>query len=60
MIGDPGGKDSERSFLSMDDLDNNQKAISSQISSITSNLKEFTGEDFKFDFVNNKDFYKDM
>jgi hypothetical protein len=42
----------------MEDLDNNQKAISSQISSIANNLKEFTGNDFKFDFVNNKDFYE--
>jgi tyrosyl-tRNA synthetase len=32
MIGDPGGKDSERTFLSMEVLDENQKAISSQIS----------------------------
>ena len=60
MIGDPGWKDSERSFLSMDDLDNNQKAISTQINWIVKNLKEFTWNDFKVDFVNNKDFYKDM
>ncbi len=60
MIGDPGGKDSERSFLSMETLDNNQKAISSQISGIIDNLKDFTKNDLKVDFVNNKDFYSEM
>ncbi len=60
MIGDPGGKDSERTFLSMEVLDNNQKAISSQISSILEQLKTNLGEDFKYDFVNNKNFYKNM
>lgn len=60
MIWDPGWKDAERTFLWEKDLDNNQKAISSQISNILRNLKDFTGEKFIFDFVNNKDFYKDM
>lgn len=60
MIWDPGWKDAERNFLSEEDLENNQKAISNQITSIIKNLASFTGEDFKFDFVNNKDFYKDM
>ena len=60
MIGDPGWKESERSFLSMEVLDENQKAISSQITNILETLKQNLGEDFKYDFVNNKDFYKDM
>lgn len=60
MIGDPGWKDAERSFLSEQDLDNNQKAISTQITWILNNLKSFTWEDFHFDFVNNKDFYLEM
>lgn len=60
MIGDPGGKDSERNFLSEIDLENNQLKISKQITDIIKNLKEFTWEDFQFDFVNNKDFYKNM
>jgi hypothetical protein len=46
--------------LSEADLDNNQVAISKQISGVLENLKSFTGDDFKYDFVNNKDFYKDM
>ncbi len=60
MIWDPGGKDAERNFLSKEDLENNKKAISTQIKKITDNLKEFTWEKFKCDFVDNKDFYVDM
>lgn len=60
MIWDPGWKDSERSFLSTKDLDNNQVKILNQITNVLDNLKKFTGDDFKFDFVNNKDFYLDM
>ncbi len=60
MIWDPGWKESERNFLSEDDLDNNDKLISKQISNILNNLKSFTWKSFKFDFVNNKDFFKDM
>ena len=60
MIWDPGWKDSERNFLSPETLDNNQKKISIQISSILTNLKNFTWNEFKYDFVNNKDFYVDM
>lgn len=60
MIGDPGWKDAERTFLSEDDLIKNDKAISKQITWILDNLKSFTWEDFMFGFVNNKDFYTDM
>jgi tyrosyl-tRNA synthetase len=60
MIGDPGWKDTERNFLSTEDLKNNQTSIFNQISNITNNLKNFTQENFVFDFVNNKDFYEDM
>lgn len=60
MIWDPGWKDDERTFLSEMDLDKNQWAISKQISNIVDNLADFTWEHFKYDFVNNKDFYKDM
>lgn len=60
MIWDPGWKDAERSFLSEEDLDNNQKTISKQINWIIKNLENFTGENFKVNFVNNKDFYKQM
>lgn len=60
MIWDPGWKDAERNFLSEEDLEKNQNAISNQITSIIKNLASFTGEKFEFDFVNNKDFYKNM
>ncbi len=60
MIWDPGWKESERNFLSEEILDNNQKKISAQISTILENLKSFTWYDFKYGFVNNKDFYTNM
>lgn len=60
MIWDPGWKDAERSFLSEESLLNNQKMISSQITSILKNLESFTQTSFSYDFVNNKDFYEWM
>lgn len=60
MIWDPGWKDAERNFLSMQDLDNNQIAVSKQISLILKELQEFTKDKYDFDFVNNKDFYVNM
>lgn len=60
MIGDPGGKDSERSFLSEEALDQNQQAIHKQVTEVLAHLKELSGYDFDFEVVNNFDFYKDM
>lgn len=60
MIWDPGWKDAERTFLTEEILDNNQKAISKQITNILKNLKSFTWENFDYSFVNNKDFYTNM
>ncbi|NDK08387.1 tyrosine--tRNA ligase [Candidatus Gracilibacteria bacterium] len=60
MIGDPGGKDSERTFLDEEVLNKNQDKISKQMIGIFKNLEDFTKTKFKYDFVNNKDFYKDM
>jgi tyrosyl-tRNA synthetase len=60
MIWDPGWKDAERNFLTEENLNNNQKAISKQISSVLKNLNNFTWEKFDYSFVNNKDFYKNM
>lgn len=57
MIGDPGWKDAERTFLSMEALDDNQKAIESQMWWIFKNLENITGETFDYEVVNNKDFY---
>lgn len=60
MIWDPGGKDSERSFLDEQTLTNNTKAISKQLQHIVDHVAKISGKDMEFDFVNNYDFYKDM
>lgn len=60
MIWDPGWKNSERTFLSIETLDNNQKAISSQISTMLDKLWNFTKEKYSYKFVNNKTFYENM
>lgn len=60
MIGDPGWKNAEREFLGMDALDKNQEAISKQISDIAQNMQDFTGDDLKVEFINNKVFYENM
>lgn len=58
MIWDPSGKESERSFLTPEELEQNAKNLSNQMSNILNNLKKFTWQKFEFDFVNNKDFYE--
>lgn len=60
MIWDPGWKNSERNFLTMEVLDKNVAAISGQISGMLEKLSTFTWEKYSYRFVNNKDFYKDM
>ena len=60
MIWDPWWKDAERAFLSEKVLDENQEKISQQIKKISENLENFTWKKLHFDFVNNKDFYKNM
>ena len=57
MIWDPGGKDAERSFLSVEALADNQRAIWEQVWGIFKNLEEMTWESFEHEVVNNKDFY---
>jgi len=60
MIWDPSGKESERSFLSEENLANNQKAIYNQLSTLFSNLEKASWIKFEFEVVNNLDFYKNM
>jgi len=60
MIWDPGWKNSERNFLTMEVLDKNVAAISGQISGMLEKLSTFTWEKYSYRFVNNKDFYKNM
>lgn len=60
MIGDPTGKSEARAFLWLDQLRHNQEAITIQVQQILENLKKLTWKDFKFEVVNNYDFYKDF
>ncbi len=60
MIWDPGWKNAEREFLDTNALDKNQEAISNQISQIAKNMQDFTGDDLKVEFINNKVFYENM
>lgn len=57
MIGDPGWKDAERSFLSEEKLRENEKAIGLQIKNILTGLEKTTGKNLSFELVNNYDFY---
>jgi tyrosyl-tRNA synthetase len=52
-IGDPGGKDQERDLKSVEEVENNVKAIKDQASRL------FSGFDDKFTVVNNYDWFKD-
>ncbi len=60
MIGDPGGKESERSFLDEAALQHNVDAITKQVTGVLKNLKELSGYDFKFEVINNQKFYDKM
>lgn len=57
MVGDPGGKDAERSFLGEETLSKNVKAIGAQFTSILQRLSENTWKKLDFEIVNNLDFY---
>ena len=60
MIWDPGGKDSERSFLDEETLRKNEQAIRKQIGHILQNIEKITGQKFKYEVINNYDFFKNM
>jgi tyrosyl-tRNA synthetase len=60
MIGDPGGKESERSFLDEQTLRHNVDSITAQVNTILKNLKELSWYDFDFAVINNDQFYTDM
>jgi tyrosyl-tRNA synthetase len=57
MIGDPGGKDAERSFLDEETLSKNVQAITKQVETILVHLTELSGYTFSFEVINNLDFY---
>ncbi|HEY4964425.1 MAG TPA: tyrosine--tRNA ligase [Candidatus Saccharimonadales bacterium] len=52
MIGDPDGKSEERQLQSLEQIDNNKKAIAAQYNQV------FSGQDFTL--VDNYDWFKDM
>lgn len=60
MIGDPGGKDSERSFLSPEQLEENVTSITNQVQDMLTHLRDLSGYDFDFEVINNKDLYTQM
>lgn len=61
MIGDPGGKDSERAFLDEETLAHNVQAIQTQIKQLLHNITNMLGENLQSQEVfNNKEFYKNM
>jgi len=60
MIGDPGGKESERSFLDEEALKYNVDSITTQVTTVLKNLKELSWYDFDFEVINNDQFYTDM
>lgn len=60
MIGDPGGKNAERTFLDEETLEHNVQCLSQQVKRIVENLTALSGEDFQFEVVNNLEFYRDM
>lgn len=60
MIGDPGGKESERSFLDEDALQHNVDSITTQVTTVLRNLKELSWHNFDFEVINNDQFYTDM
>lgn len=57
MIGDPGWKESERTFLSEENLKKNEKAIGEQFKNILGWLEKSTWKKLPFRLVNNLDFY---
>ena len=58
MIGDPGWKEAERSFLDMETLSHNVESIKGQFETILTRLQSMTGKKLDFDIVNNLDFYE--
>ena len=57
MVWDPGGKESERTFLDEATLEKNVAAIWNQFTTILTRLSENTGKKLDFEIVNNLDFY---
>lgn len=60
MIGDPGGKDSERTFLSKEQLASNVSNIQTQMHAMLDNLTKQSWISFDVEVINNAEFYEWM
>jgi len=60
MIGDPWGKDSERTFLSKEILAHNIQKIHQQVWILLKNISDITWKLFEYEIMNNAEFYKNM
>jgi tyrosyl-tRNA synthetase len=60
MIGDPSAKESERTFLSEEQLRHNEQCIYHQLKNFLENIKKTYDIKFDYEMVDNYDFYKDM
>jgi len=60
MIGDPGGKNSERNFLDEETLKHNVQSITTQAQTLVEHIKDLSGIDCDVEVMNNLDFYTDM
>jgi tyrosyl-tRNA synthetase len=59
MIGDPSGKNEERSFLTEEQLRHNEQSIYQQLQTFLENIKKNYDIDFDYEMVDNYDFLKD-
>ena len=57
MIGDPGGKDSERSFLSDGEVAANFRAIRTQVMQLMSNIEAVVGQKLDYEIMDNMELY---
>lgn len=60
MIGDPGGKNTERTFLNKETLAHNVASLTKQVDLLINRLRETTWKDLEYEVVNNNEFYKNL
>ncbi|HMY81009.1 MAG TPA: tyrosine--tRNA ligase [Candidatus Absconditabacterales bacterium] len=60
MIGDPGGKDSERTLVPMEIFEQNFQKIDHQVGTLLHTINKLSGYDCQYMIKNNHDFYEHM
>jgi tyrosyl-tRNA synthetase len=60
MIGDPGGRETERSLQTMEQFEKNFESVHEQVKFLLANVLEISGYKCEFIIKNNHDFYVDM